>query len=311
MLQERAEQNRRGRQHGRRPELADFLRSRRARVTPADVGMAPGFRRRTPGLRREEVAQLSGVGVTWYTWLEQGRPINASAQVLDAVARTLRLDPSEREHLYHLAEVAYIPGRQSDTIEVGQEVQGIIDALDPHPAVVYNTRYDVLATNAAYRDLFGVPEVMDTGIRNALWVLFTVPEKDCPIVHRAQELPLMVATLRGGYGRHTGEPAWETFVAELSAASPYFDRLWRSGDVAPPGPRVKTFRHCAASDDIRMTSVSLSVNGLPECRIVAYTPADRESEQQMAALRARREVCPRDAVAGPGPTRVQKEDPAP
>ncbi|MFJ4852219.1 helix-turn-helix transcriptional regulator [Streptomyces sp. NPDC088730] len=277
---------------GRRPELADFLRSRRARVTPADVGMAPGFRRRTPGLRREEVAQLSGVGVTWYTWLEQGRPINASPQVLDAVARTLRLDAPEREHLYHLAEVAYIPGRQGDTIEVGQEIQGIIDALDPHPAVVYNTRYDVLATNPAYRDLFGVPEMMDTGIRNVLWALFTVPAKDCPIVHRTRELPLMVATLRSGYGRHTGEPAWETFVAALSAASPYFAQLWRSGDVAPPGPRVKTFRHHAASADIRMTSVSLSVNGLPECRIVAYTAADRESERQMTMLRGRRQEDP-------------------
>uniref|UniRef100_A0AAU2VW06 Helix-turn-helix transcriptional regulator n=1 Tax=Streptomyces sp. NBC_00008 TaxID=2903610 RepID=A0AAU2VW06_9ACTN len=277
---------------GRRPELAEFLRSRRARVTPADVGMAPGFRRRTPGLRREEVAQLSGVGVTWYTWLEQGRPINASAQVLDAVARTLRLDAPEREHLYHLAEVACIPGRHGDTIEIGQEVQGIIDALDPHPAVVYNTRYDVLATNPAYRDLFGVPEMMDTGIRNVLWALFTVPAKDCPIVHRTQELPLMVATLRSGYGRHTGEPAWESLVAALSAASPYFADLWRSGDVAPPGPRVKTFRHHTASAEIRMTSVSLSVNGLPECRIVAYTPADRESERQMTMLRGRRKENP-------------------
>lgn len=261
-------------------------------MTPADVGMAPGFRRRTPGLRREEVAQLSGVGVTWYTWLEQGRPINASAQVLDAVARTLRLDAPEREHLYHLAEVACIPGRHGDTIEIGQEVQGIIDALDPHPAVVYNTRYDVLATNPAYRDLFGVPEMMDTGIRNVLWALFTVPAKDCPIVHRTQELPLMVATLRSGYGRHTGEPAWESLVAALSAASPYFADLWRSGDVAPPGPRVKTFRHHTASAEIRMTSVSLSVNGLPECRIVAYTPADRESERQMTMLRGRRKKIP-------------------
>src|SRR5437764_424134 len=77
----------------RRTELAAFLRSRRARITPQDVGMPPGLRRRTPGLRREEVAQLAGVGVTWYTWLEQGRPINASVQVLDAVARVLRLDP--------------------------------------------------------------------------------------------------------------------------------------------------------------------------------------------------------------------------
>ena len=88
----------------RRAELAAFLRSRRERITPEDVGLPPGFRRRTPGLRREEVAQLAGVGVTWYTWLEQGRPINASVQVLDAVARTLRLDPAEREHLYRLAD---------------------------------------------------------------------------------------------------------------------------------------------------------------------------------------------------------------
>src|SRR3954469_10060604 len=93
-----------------RAELAAFLRSRRARITPADVGLPPGFRRRTPGLRREELAQLAGVGVTWYTWLEQGRAINASVQVLDAIARTLRLDEAEREHLYRLADVpAFTP----------------------------------------------------------------------------------------------------------------------------------------------------------------------------------------------------------
>src|SRR4029453_8689409 len=86
----------------RRTELAAFLRSRRERLTPDDVGLAPGLRRRTPGRGREEVAQLAGVGVTWYTWLEQGRRINASIQVLDAVARTLRLDPAERGHLYRL-----------------------------------------------------------------------------------------------------------------------------------------------------------------------------------------------------------------
>ena len=88
----------------RRAELAAFLRSRRERISPEDAGLPPSPRRRTAGLRREEVAQLSGVGVTWYTWLEQGRPIHASAQVLDAVARTLRLDQPEREHLYRLAD---------------------------------------------------------------------------------------------------------------------------------------------------------------------------------------------------------------
>ncbi|MFD5070657.1 helix-turn-helix transcriptional regulator [Streptomyces sp. NPDC058369] len=273
---------------GRRPELAAFLRSRRARVTPADVGMAPGLRRRTPGLRREEVAQLSGVGVTWYTWLEQGRPINASPQVLDAVARTLRLDPPEREHLYELAGVAFLPGRESDIVEVGEEIQGIIDALDPLPAVVYNARYDVLATNPGYRDLFGIPPMRGTRVRNALWSLFTAPEDDCPVVHRSQELPLMAATLRSGYGRHVGEPAWETFIEALSEASPYFAQLWRSGDVLPPGRRVKVFRHRAVTGEIRMTSVSLTVNGLPECRIVTYTPADEESRRLLAVLRTRR-----------------------
>jgi len=89
----------------RRAELAAFLRSRRERISPEQAGLPPGTRRRTPGLRREEVAQLAGVGVTWYTWLEQGRQINASTQVLGAVARTLRLDPAEREHLFRLADV--------------------------------------------------------------------------------------------------------------------------------------------------------------------------------------------------------------
>ncbi|MEV0223003.1 helix-turn-helix transcriptional regulator [Streptomyces sp. NPDC050704] len=274
----------------RRPELAAFLRGRRARVTPADVGMPPGLRRRTPGLRREEVAQLSGVGVTWYTWLEQGRPINASPQVLDAVARTLRLDQPEREHLYDLAEVPYTPGHESTALTVGPEIQEIIDALDPQPAVVYNTRYDILATNPAYRDLFVVPETPPAGgsVRNALWTLFTAPEESCPVVFRESELPVMVATLRAAYGRHVGEPAWEGFIRRLSKASAHFDRLWRNGDVAPPGPRVKTFRH-AAVGELRMTSVSLSVNGMPECRIVVYRPDDEETGARAARLRDLRE----------------------
>ncbi|MFJ4834286.1 helix-turn-helix transcriptional regulator [Streptomyces sp. NPDC088747] len=274
----------RDRTQRRRPELAAFLRGRRARVTPADVGMPPGFRRRTPGLRREEVAQLSGVGVTWYTWLEQGRPINASAQVLDAVARTLRLDQPEREHLYHLAEVPYEADPQTAALAVGPEVRGILDALDPHPAVVYNSRFDILATNPAYRDVFFVPGNLRPGTRNALWTLFTVPEPDCPLVFRESELPVMVATLRSSYGLHAGEPVWEDFIRELSEVSPHFARLWRGGDVAQPGPRVKTFRHTAVGE-LRMTSVSLSIHGMPECRVVVYQPDDEETHQRTARLR--------------------------
>jgi transcriptional regulator with XRE-family HTH domain len=116
----------------RRSELAAFLRSRRERITPEDVGLAPGHRRRTVGLRREEVAMLAGVGVTWYTWLEQGRPINASTQVLDAVARTLRLDQPEREHLYRLADVPEAAAAADSTAQAAPARAR--DAADPRRA---------------------------------------------------------------------------------------------------------------------------------------------------------------------------------
>ena len=120
----------------RRHELAAFLRSRRERITPEDVGLPGGFRRRTAGLRREEVAQLAGVGVTWYTWLEQGRPIRASASVLEAVARTLRLDTVERQHLFRLAEMpdTAVPDHGGQLLR--PEIQAILDGLSPMPAAV-------------------------------------------------------------------------------------------------------------------------------------------------------------------------------
>lgn len=200
-------------------------------------------------------------------------------------ASPVRLDKAEREHLYHLAEVPYEPVRRTTSpAAVGPEIQGIIDALDPHPAVVYNARYDILATNPAYRDLFFVPQLAAFGTPNVLWTLFIAPDPVCPLVFRDEELPVMVATLRSSYGRHVGEPAWEDFIGRLSAASAHFAELWERGDVAPPGPRVKTFRH-AAVGELRMTSVSLSINGMPECRIVAYTPDDEESRRRAAELR--------------------------
>src|SRR3954469_12556040 len=130
-----------GRSHyaERRRELASFLRTRRERLAPEDVGLAPGLRRRTPGLRREEVAQLSAVGVTWYTWLEQGRPINASAQVLEAVARTLLLDESERSHLFTLAGVPDTTSRPAEVCEPA--MRELVLALDPYPAFVVTPRY--------------------------------------------------------------------------------------------------------------------------------------------------------------------------
>ncbi|MDJ0340166.1 helix-turn-helix transcriptional regulator [Streptomyces sp. H10-C2] len=306
----------------RRTELAAFLRSRRARITPADVGMPPGLRRRTPGLRREEVAQLAGVGVTWYTWLEQGRPINASVQVLDAVGRVLQFDVTEREHLYRLAGVPFVRQDVSDAEVVGDEVQGILDALDPLPAVVYSARYDVQASNAAYRDIWPATSFIPRSERNVLLKLFTVPECCSTMVNSEEELPRMVGQLRASYGRHVGEPAWESFIARLIHESPEFAQMWARGDVASPGSRLKLFRH-ASVGLLSLTLVSLAIDGMAEHRMIVYTPGDEESRAQIERLRALEDPmigCPvhgrrvsqivADRAAGAAREAWEQEDPA-
>jgi len=155
----------------RRRELAGFLRSRRERIAPEQVGMPAAGRRRTPGLRREEVAQLAGVGITWYTWLEQGRDINVSEQVLEAIARTLMLDPHERSHLFTLAG-SPLTAIESESQAVSPEAHAILAKLDPYPAIVTNGRYDLLAYNRAYQVLIGDVDVLPFEDRNTMWLMF-------------------------------------------------------------------------------------------------------------------------------------------
>jgi transcriptional regulator with XRE-family HTH domain len=267
----------------RRSELAAFLRSRRERIRPEDAGLAPGMRRRTAGLRREEVAQLSGVGVTWYTWLEQGRPINASAQVLDAVARTLKLDQPEREHLYRLAEVPEAaPAPEADLLAV-PEIQEILDGLTSLPASVVNERFDLLAWNAAFAALFPTVVGVPRAERNTLWLCFTHPACCHPYVNRADELGRMVAQLRAAYGRHVGEPAWTVFVRRLQAASPEFGRMWAQHEVSSPASYHKIFRH-PVHERLSMTTNSLAVLAAPGTRMVVYTPTDDATRRAVASL---------------------------
>ncbi|MFG3438010.1 helix-turn-helix transcriptional regulator [Nonomuraea sp. NPDC047897] len=265
----------------RRADLAAFLRTRRERITPEMVDLAPGPRRRTPGLRREEVAQLAGVGVTWYTWLEQGRPINASTQVLDAVARTLRLDNAEWQHLYRLAgHNAGVPA--GDAVRVTPQVQGILDKLDPMPACLSNSRCDVLAWNPAYAAL--APEVVEApeGERNTLWQSCVPSQLSAMLVNREQELPGVVAVFRGAYSRHSDDPCWQGFVTRLCAVSPDFARLWARQDVAEPGPREKLMRHPRVGAMRFVTTVLHSP--APETRMVIYTPMDDATREAIDRL---------------------------
>ncbi|NRQ31380.1 helix-turn-helix domain-containing protein [Nonomuraea sp. NN258] len=272
----------------KRTDLAAFLRTRRERITPEMVDLPPGPRRRTPGLRREEVAQLAGVGVTWYTWLEQGRPINVSSQVLDAVSRTLMLDSAERQHLYRLAGQPESPPAV-DSGQVTPEMQDILDQLGELPAVIANSRCDALAWNAAYARLF--PEIVDApeGERNSLWQSCVRQSAETMLLNRAQELPRAVAIFRGAYSRHADDPCWQDFVRRLSAESAEFAQLWASQDVADPGPRVKAFKHRTLGE-LHFSTTSFNSSVAPETRLIVYTSIDDWTRTAMTWLMTHGEI---------------------
>jgi transcriptional regulator with XRE-family HTH domain len=255
-----------------REELGQFLKACRARIGPEEVGLPPGVRRRTSGLRREEVALLAGVGVTWYTWLEQGRPINASAQVLDAVARTLRMDHPEREHLYRLAELT--PSRLPSSAEVVPEaVCEVLRALDPLPATLINGRFDILASNAAQEELFWEWHSLPCLHKNLLWCCVTEPKARQMLLNYDEEVPHMVARMRAEYGRHIGDPTWDEDIRRLSALSPEFAALWARHEVADPRPRLREFQHPRVGRmHLRLTE--LAVSEAPGLRIQVSTPED-------------------------------------
>ena len=276
----------------RRTELAAFLRSRRERISPEDVGLPAGPRRRTAGLRREELAQLAGVGVTWYTWLEQGRQINASVQVLDAIARTLRLDATERGHLFRLADVPGTAG-PADCVEcpLPPEVQRILDSI-PYPASVLTERFDLLAWNRLYASVFPRLTQSPPGERNTLLSCLTGPSCCSPLPEQDMYSATLVAQLRVAYGRHLGDPAWTHFIRRLEAMSPTFAAIWAAHDVAQPASHTKRFRHPTLGL-ITTKSTSFAVTAVPGARMVIYTPDDAQSEQAVARLAAGEELTAR------------------
>lgn len=266
-----------------RTELREFLRSRRARVTPEDVGIPATVRRRTPGLRREEVAQLAGIGITWYTWLEQGRPINVSSQVLDAVARTLFLSAAEREHLYRLAEVPQPPAISDPPIELPDHLDSVLGALDPLPAMLVDGRTDVLRWNRAYAALHPALVSAPPGRRNTLWQLFAAPEEQPRIVNREEQAPEAVAGFRYRYSQNAGDARWQDFVARLCAASPLFSRLWATHDVAPPHLCDKRY-DIPGIGEVSLRATSMELTDHPGVRLVVQTPTDESSRENVDRL---------------------------
>ncbi|WP_235449978.1 helix-turn-helix transcriptional regulator [Streptomyces sioyaensis] len=266
----------------RRAELAAFLRSRRERITPEQVGLPRGARRRTPGLRREEVAHLGAVGVTWYTWLEQARDIHVSPQVLDAVARALLLDRAERSHLFVLAgAVDPTPDRQCTTVTPA--LRQVLRQLEPFPAVLQNSRYDILAYNSTYSRLMCDLDALPEEDRNCMWLAFTHPEWRASVVDLDVTMRVMAAKFRASMAEHVAEPAWKALVARLTEASPEFREIWAQHEVLRPVSAVKVFRHPRVGV-LQLTATSLWTGPNPGPKLLSYTPVDEASRERLEQL---------------------------
>ncbi|MGW0943439.1 helix-turn-helix transcriptional regulator [Streptomyces sp. NPDC002623] len=268
----------------RRHELAAFLRSRRERITPEQVGLPRGARRRTPGLRREEVAHLSAVGVTWYTWLEQSRDIHVSVQVLDALARTLMLDPGERAHLFQLAG-ATDPTPASSCMGVTDAVRDLLDRLDPIPASVQNSRYDILAYNRTYAHLLCDLDAVPPEDRNCVILMHTHPQWRESVVEHNESMRVMAAKLRASMAGHLSEPAWKMLVKRLQSESPAFRENWERYEVAAGRGKVKQFRNRHVGL-LTVTHTDLWLNPELGARIVTYVPVDAETRERLETLHA-------------------------
>lgn len=266
----------------RRHELAAFLRHRREHITPEQVGLPRGSRRRTPGLRREEVAQLSAVGVTWYTWLEQGRDIQVSVQVLDALARTLMLDRSERSHLFQLAG-AVDPTPATTCPSVTPAMRAVLEQLEPYPACLQNSRYDILAYNRTYGLLLCDLEAVPPEDRNCMVLSYTHDEWRSSIVHLEETQRLMAARFRAAMAGHLAEPAWKMLLKRLRAESPDFCEAWDRHEVVAHRSKRKEFlnRHVGRVV-VDHTDLWLSPEAGP--RMVTYVPADEESRERLEKL---------------------------
>lgn len=251
-----------------RGELAAFLRARRERLSPAEAGLPASTRRRTPGLRREEVAALAGVGLTWYTWLEQGREIGVSSAFLDNLARVLKLDAAERRHLYLLAHERPPAESGKTWCVVPPPILRLMHDLAPHAAFVLNLRWDVLASNAAADTLFGYDRHAPAR-RNLLWLLYTDPALRETLADWDAEAPRMLSSFRRDYARATQEADILALLAELEKVSPEFKQGWRQhDDVHAPCAGVRRLRVAGKAEPFEHSTLTIDADR--HLRLVVY-----------------------------------------
>jgi transcriptional regulator with XRE-family HTH domain len=261
--------------------LGQLLRSRRERLAPADMGLPAGFegrRRRTAGLRREEVALLANLSVTYYTFLEQGRPVRPSAQVLDALASALRMSAAERRYLHVLA---YGPDGASGTAPAASAppelldcaVADLVQRLEPFPTLVKGRRWDVLAANPAARELFADWAAGAPGERNLVRWMFTADQARAVYLEWEPEARAMLGRFRLSAARYPDDPDVRALIAELQRDSEHIRDWWPRHDVAAiGGSGSKKLRHPRLGP-AEYSHVVLQVADHPDQTLVTYSPA--------------------------------------
>ena len=279
----------------RRAELADFLRTKRSSIQPEDVGLPDGSRRRTPGLRREEVALLAGVGTTWYTWLEQGRDVRASLDVLEALARALQLTPAERSHLILLGRGEHAKPCKAPAEKVSPTVRRLVENIGPGPAYLLGRRWDYLAWNKSFEVVFRWAPGPEPLSRNHVWLWFMDPTwRALYSGDWSASARLVVAKFRADSAKNIGDPAFEELVSALNSSSPEFRKLWKRHEVAGSGDGRKELTHPTAGELVFDHAVFQYGDG-GEQRLVVYSPTDEHgTREKLAKLVADQDAESRD-----------------
>ncbi len=266
-----------------RRELGEFLRSRRAQVDPRDVGLPPGGARRTPGLRREEVALLSGVSHTWYTWLEQGRDIHPSRQVVDALARTLRMSPAEHGYVLRLTGHAG-PAPADAAGGMPGHVQRLLDALGPSPAYAITADWSIAGWNRAYERFYPGVAAVPAAERNLLRLVFTDPAVRALLADWPTDSRRFLAQFRAEVGPRLADPAVVGLVSRLEEASPAFRAGWASHDVDRFSAAERRFEHPEVGT-LLLEHHQLTPADAPGLQVVVYTAAaGSRTADRLAAL---------------------------
>jgi len=243
------------------------------RLSPEQVGLISGGRRRTPGLRREEVAQLANVGVSWYTLLEQGRAIHPSSEVLHSIADALQLTPDERHHLFLLADQQHFVDTHASDEQVSPALRRVLDALNPIPAYVMGRRWNYLAWNTTAEHIFLLSKSVPPYEYNAVWRVFTDPMRHH--IHKKPEweqvAQKVLAEFRADSARYADEKWFKSLIADLQRVSPEFRAWWPRHDVRGRNDTIKNIEHPLVGC-LMFEHTTLQVPTQPELKIMIYTP---------------------------------------